>query len=107
MKGLIPKCWSALPPQPSPTPTPTPTPSKKGYSGTFPKPTLKKGSKGKEVKNLQRFLNWYNGKRVLDVDGVFLKYTDAAVRRFQKAEGLVVDGIVGIKTVNKMHGIKK
>lgn len=105
MMGLVPKAWSALPPQPSPTPTPTPT--KKGYSGTFPKPTLKKGNKGKEVKNLQRFLNWYNPNNKLSVDGVFGKYTDAAVRRFQKAEGLVVDGIVGIKTVNKMQSVKK
>lgn len=106
-KGLIPKAWSALPPQSNPKPTPTPTPSKKGYSGTFPKPTLKKGSKGKEVKNLQRFLNWYNPNNKLSVDGVFGDYTRNAVKRFQKAEGLVVDGIVGIKTVNKMHGVKK
>lgn len=105
MMGLIPKVWSALPPQFNPKPTPTP--SKKAYSGAYPKPTLKKGSKGKEVKNLQRFLNWYNSKNNLSVDGVFGDKTLSAVKRFQKAEGLVVDGIVGIKTVNKMHGIKK
>lgn len=104
MKGLIPKAWSALPPTEKAPVTPS---TKKAYSGTYPTPTLKKGSKGTQVKYLQRFLNWYNGKTVLSVDGVFGNYTLAEVKKFQKAEKLTVDGIVGIKTVNKMHGIKK
>lgn len=98
MMGLIPKVWSALP-------TSAPAPSKKGYQGTFPRPTLKKGSKGKQVKYLQRFLNWYGYNLV--VDGKFGDKTLGAVKWFQKKEGLVVDGIVGVKTVNKMQSIKK
>ena len=57
---------------------------------------LKKGSRGTEVKKLQEQLNklGYNcGK----VDGIFGSRTESAVKAFQKANGLVVDGIVGAK----------
>ena len=53
--------------------------------------TLKKGSKGEDVKVLQRALG------VKD-DGVFGDITDKAVRAYQKAHGLYPDGIVGEKT---------
>lgn len=53
--------------------------------------TIKKGSKGEDVKVVQRKLN-------LQVDGIFGPLTDEAVREFQKAKGLDVDGIVGPKT---------
>lgn len=52
---------------------------------------LKKGSRGEDVKTLQRALH------LLD-DGIFGKLTDEAVREFQKENGLKVDGIVGEKT---------
>ena len=52
---------------------------------------LKKGSRGSDVKLLQRKLN-------LMQDGIFGPMTDEAVREFQKANGLSVDGIVGAKT---------
>lgn len=39
------------------------------------------------------------------VDGLFGKNTDAAVRNFQKAHGLVVDGCVGINTWKKILGV--
>lgn len=53
--------------------------------------TIKKGSRGEDVKTLQRRLN-------LIADGIFGKLTDEAVREFQKSHGLSVDGIVGPKT---------
>lgn len=53
--------------------------------------TLKIGSRGEEVKTLQRKLN-------LIADGIFGKITDEAVRDFQKKHGLTVDGIVGPQT---------
>lgn len=53
--------------------------------------TIKKGSRGENVKTLQRRLN-------LIADGIFGKLTDEAVREFQKSHGLSVDGIVGPKT---------
>ena len=97
MKGLIPQVWSALP-KSEPVPSGT-------YTGTYPRPTLKKGSTGTQVKYLQKYLNWYGYKLV--VDGKFGDKTLTAVKGFQKKEKLVVDGIVGIKTVNKMQSVKK
>lgn len=60
--------------------------------------TLKKGSRGNDVKTLQKALN-------LIVDGIFGNLTDEAVRDFQKSNGLKVDGIVGNNTWAKL-GIK-
>ena len=92
MKGLLPKIWIVTKkPDSQPTPTPTPIPTKK-YNGTIPTPTIKKGSKGTNVKNLQKFLNWYGGYG-LKVDGICGVKTIAAIKKFQKKEGLVVDGI--------------
>ncbi len=53
--------------------------------------TIKLGSRGEYVKTLQQKLN-------LTADGIFGKNTDAAVRAFQKANGLTPDGIVGPHT---------
>ncbi len=56
---------------------------------------------GEDVKEVQKKLNnlGYNcGK----VDGYFGKNTDSAVRKYQKANGLVVDGIVGPATWKKL-----
>ena len=54
------------------------------------------GSTGDEVKQIQTKLkNWgyYTG----NVDGIFGSKTFEAVKKFQKANGLTVDGIVGEK----------
>ncbi len=53
--------------------------------------TLKRGSKGDEVKKLQKLLG-------LTADGDFGPKTEAAVKEFQKKNGLVADGVVGAKT---------
>lgn len=53
--------------------------------------TIKLGSRGESVKELQR-------KLALAVDGIFGKVTDEAVRAFQTAHNLKCDGIVGAKT---------
>lgn len=65
---------------------------------------LRKGSKAAEVKTLQRLLlalgyvmESSSGK-VYGVDGSFGGATESAVKAFQKAEGLTVDGIVGKNT---------
>ena len=54
---------------------------------------LRKGSKGEQVKTLQRLLNAFGSN--LSVDGDFGSKTDSALRSFQKAKGLSVDGICG------------
>lgn len=62
--------------------------------------TVKNGSKGADVKNLQTQLNslGYN----LAVDGVFGKNTLATVKDYQGKNGLTVDGIVGTNTWNSL-----
>lgn len=52
---------------------------------------LKLGSRGEEVKIVQRKLG-------LTVDGVFGPKTEAAVKEFQKKNGIYPDGMVGPKT---------
>lgn len=67
--------------------------SKTTSKATFP--TLKKGSKGKYVKKLQKLLK-------VKVDGVFGTKTEQAVKQFQKKNKLKADGIVGKKTWAKL-----
>lgn len=91
------------------TPKPTPAkPKKSGYDGTFPKvpPILKKGSKGAQVKNLQKFLNWY-GDYGLVVDGDFGKLTEKAVKSFQKKVKIDADGEFGPISLESAKAVKK
>jgi peptidoglycan L-alanyl-D-glutamate endopeptidase CwlK len=60
--------------------------------------TLKKGSSGPDVTRLQEKLKAL-GFDPGNIDGKFGPGTDAAVRAFQASEGLLVDGIVGRRTV--------
>lgn len=80
-------------------------PNKNTYKGTIPTPTIKKGTKGQNVKNLQTFLNWYGGYK-LAVDGIDGVKTTNAVKSFQKAEKLTVDGIYGNKSYNAAKAYK-
>ena len=69
---------------------------------------LKKGSKGDQVKALQRMLYsmGYSLGSLNPVDGDFGAKTDTAVRAYQKRYGLTVDGVVGEKTWVKLLGAK-
>lgn len=60
-------------------------------------PTLRRGSQGDEVAELQALLNAKQGYD-LEIDGNFGKATEVAVRDFQAKHGLTADGIVGPKT---------
>jgi peptidoglycan hydrolase-like protein with peptidoglycan-binding domain len=65
------------------------------------RPTLRRGAPNNPkflVELVQRKLG-ISGKKV---DGVFGPMTEAAVRRFQRAHGMVPDGIVGPKTWQKL-----
>lgn len=63
--------------------------------------TLSKGSKGSEVKDLQKRLTQI-GYQVGKVDGIYGKATAAAVTRFQKSRGMKADGIAGEKTIKEL-----
>lgn len=100
MRGLIPRIWLcrvSIPKVAKPTGK---------YSGTIATPTLKKGSKGDNVKNLQRFLNWYHSAWKLGVDGQFGTRTESAVRTFQATEGITADGIYGKNSYAKANVYK-
>ena len=57
--------------------------------------TLKNGSKGQEVKELQMFLG-------ITADGDFGPKTEQAVKDWQTKNGLLADGVVGPKTIAAM-----
>lgn len=59
--------------------------------------TLKKGSKGSEVSELQEVLiklKFYPGR----VDGSFGDRTEVAVKQFQQKQSITPDGVVGLET---------
>lgn len=62
---------------------------------------LQKGCKGEDVRVLQNAL--INLGYNISADGDFGSATDAAVRSFQKANALAVDGIFGAKSVAKLN----
>jgi peptidoglycan hydrolase-like protein with peptidoglycan-binding domain len=65
--------------------------------GGFSNVTLKRGNSGTSITRLQQALTnygYYNGP----ITGYFGKLTESAVIKFQRANGLVADGIVGQRT---------
>lgn len=62
--------------------------------------TVRRGSRGDSVTDLQNTLNNYGYG--LSVDGIYGDKTDAAVRDFQYRNGLSIDGIVGNNTWNAL-----
>jgi putative chitinase len=59
--------------------------------------TLRKGSKGEDVKQMQAKLG-------LAADGDFGPGTEAALKKWQAANGLTADGVAGPKTLAKLLG---
>ena len=74
------------------------------YTGSLPTKTVKKGSKGSEVKKVQKFLNWCI-KAKLKVDGSCGKNTVAAIKKYQKQYKLKVDGVFGSQSRAKAKKI--
>ena len=104
MRGLIPQIWSA---DTSEDKYISGDDSPKTYSGKYPVNTIstKTGTKT-DVRKWQDFLNWW-GSCGLAVDGAFGQYTKSATLKFQKAYGLVEDGIAGPKTIAKAKKVGK
>ena len=57
---------------------------------------LRRGSKGKQVKTLQRLLNSFGHN--LDVDGSFGSLTESTLKAYQKKYNLTIDGVCGGQT---------
>lgn len=69
----------------------------KPYEGPLslpPRGYFRRGDTGELVRQLQRFFHWY-GETSLAMDGIYGPLTEAAVKRFQRRYGLVVDGLPG------------
>lgn len=79
------------------------------YKGTFPtlpkRGYFEKGDKGANVKRVQEFLKWYGYQ--IAVDGSYGAKTADAVSKFEKAEGLKVDGSFGKKCLAKAKEVEK
>ena len=74
-----------------------PAPSASSSSSSASGGTLKRGSKGDEVKKMQAKLG-------LTADGDFGPGTEAALKKWQTANGLTADGVAGPKTLAKLLG---
>ncbi|MFK3960570.1 peptidoglycan-binding protein [Guptibacillus hwajinpoensis] len=79
------------------------TSSKSSSSSNTYSSTLRHGDRGQSVTNLQSQLKskgYYN----YSVDGIYGSITQQAVRNFQSANGLSVDGIAGSNTFAALNG---
>jgi peptidoglycan hydrolase-like protein with peptidoglycan-binding domain len=63
---------------------------------------LRRGMRGEDVKILQSKLESL-GYLVGPIDGIFGSKTERAVRQFQKANSIKVDGIVGPQTYKMLE----
>ena len=100
-----------VPGEPSPHPVPVPVPRPAGavsWAMWPPSAVLAYGSKGNDVKVLQTALSrsGIRGVRGITVDGDFQNQTQTAVRNFQYAKGLTVDGLAGPKTRQALVALK-
>jgi N-acetylmuramoyl-L-alanine amidase len=67
------------------------------------RPTLGNGDANDHVSDLQRMLNWTIPRPHLDADGDFGDLTETAVRAYQSARALTVDGICGEQTWTTLY----
>ena len=63
---------------------------------------IKKGSRGKEVEDLQRALK-QQGYNVGVIDGIFGKDTETALKAYQTKLGVTADGILGDWVASKLY----
>ena len=90
-------------PPPEATPTPTPAPSSPaGATPSISSATLRYGSTGDAVKTLQAALLKL-GYAPGNPDGKFGRGTEAAVKQFQRNNGLKADGLAGKQTQTLLY----
>ncbi|WP_343228685.1 peptidoglycan-binding protein [Silanimonas sp.] len=96
--GIEPRNGAAMPTPPGRAPSAPSTPMADGV--------LREGERGAEVRQLQERLNAVGARdaagRVLGTDGQFGQRTEDAVRSFQRARGLEVDGLAGPETLRAL-----
>jgi hypothetical protein len=95
------------PPVTTPTTPPPPkttasTPTTTAVTATAPSQPLSPGATGSEVKNLQESLKAL-GYDPGTIDGNYGPSTESAVSKFQAANGLATDGVVGPETLAKLQ----
>ncbi|MCL2082954.1 MAG: peptidoglycan-binding protein [Oscillospiraceae bacterium] len=94
-EGVWIKDWMKQKKQPKPAPPPKKT----------NRPTLRKGARGGDAKYMQSLLIKNRQKLpIYGVDGIFGSETEAAVRGFQKAAGLTVNGVCDSVMWAKLEG---
>lgn len=85
--------------------------TKKKTKPTVAKPTIKNGSKGTQVKYLQKDLNYLGFKgadgKKLTVDGIAGTNVVYALKQFQKKYSLEADGVYGENSYEKMKVVMK
>ncbi|MPZ74726.1 MAG: hypothetical protein GEU74_16185 [Nitriliruptorales bacterium] len=69
------------------------------------RPTVRRGSSGEAAAMVQQKLNAAGETPSLVVDGQFGALSQAAARRFQTAQGLVADGVVGPLTWGRLDSV--
>jgi peptidoglycan hydrolase-like protein with peptidoglycan-binding domain len=70
------------------------------------KPVLSKGSKGAEVQTAEDQINGWraeNGRKPIKTDGKYDQQTENAVRDFQKANKMDIDGSIGANTHDRLQ----
>ena len=90
----------------NPTPTPSPAPGTDNPGNPYPIPTtvIRSGSRGDQVKWVQKFANDVMGAGIA-VDGVAGNQTVYAIKVFQQNNGLTADAIAGTQTISKMLAV--
>lgn len=77
-----------------------------------PKNSLSLGDKGTQVKRLQKYMNWFFGKTVIDTKGseygVYGKTTQKYAIKMREALGMKpMDGKIGLVAVSRMKAYRK
>ncbi|MEV7523582.1 peptidoglycan-binding domain-containing protein [Streptomyces sp. NPDC091371] len=71
----------------------------------FGSTTVRRGSRGDAVAEVQCIINYWYGHRVLEEDGIFGQYTESWVKDFQRYNGIAIDGIVGPVTWSYLRAV--
>lgn len=73
-----------------------------------PKNSLSLGDKGTQVKRLQKYMNWFFGRKVVEVDGIFGKDTQKYAIEMRVALGMKPkEGKIGQVAISKMKAYRK